>query len=108
MSEQQGSPVDSVADWFAGARQSIVLLRRRPPIPEGRRKALPGPVLGPYAAPQDLVTGLREFGCAAACVAAGRIATNSVRELPGGWGWKFDPKIFSGAPRLPRLAPLKC
>lgn len=34
------------------------------------------------------------------------VASVSVREYDGGWGWKFDPMIFAHAPRLPTLGPL--
>jgi pimeloyl-ACP methyl ester carboxylesterase len=36
------------------------------------------------------------------------IANASVREVQGGWGWKFDSRIFNHAPQLPGLAPLEC
>jgi pimeloyl-ACP methyl ester carboxylesterase len=36
------------------------------------------------------------------------VAATSVREVPGGWGWKFDSHIFDHAPQLPHLAPLEC
>lgn len=36
------------------------------------------------------------------------IAGTSVRQVPGGWTWKFDPEVFDRAPRLPHLAPLRC
>jgi pimeloyl-ACP methyl ester carboxylesterase len=36
------------------------------------------------------------------------IAAVSVREFPGGWGWKFDSTIFNHAPQLPSLEPLAC
>jgi pimeloyl-ACP methyl ester carboxylesterase len=36
------------------------------------------------------------------------IANASVREVQGGWGWKFDSRIFNHAPQLPGLAPLDC
>ena len=34
------------------------------------------------------------------------VASVSVREYDGGWGWKFDPMIFAHAPQLPVLGPL--
>jgi len=36
------------------------------------------------------------------------VAASSVREVPGGWGWQFDSKIFDHAPQLPELAALDC
>jgi pimeloyl-ACP methyl ester carboxylesterase len=39
---------------------------------------------------------------------ATHVANTSVREVPGGWSWKFDSKIFDRAPQLPELIPLAC
>lgn len=39
---------------------------------------------------------------------ATHVANTSVREVPGGWRWKFDSKIFDRAPQLPELTPLAC
>ena len=39
---------------------------------------------------------------------ASYIAGASVREVAGGWTWKFDSKIFDRAPQLAALAPLEC
>lgn len=36
------------------------------------------------------------------------VAETSLRQVPGGWTWKFDSHIFDGAPTLPDLAPLAC
>ncbi len=36
------------------------------------------------------------------------VAATSVREITGGWGWKFDSRIFDHVPQLPELAPLAC
>jgi pimeloyl-ACP methyl ester carboxylesterase len=36
------------------------------------------------------------------------VAAASVREVPGGWGWKFDSRIFDHAPQLPDLAVVGC
>jgi pimeloyl-ACP methyl ester carboxylesterase len=36
------------------------------------------------------------------------VASTSIREVPGGWSWKFDSRIFDHAPQLPDLAALNC
>ncbi len=36
------------------------------------------------------------------------IAGTSVRQVPGGWTWKFDPRVFDRSPHLPDLEPLNC
>jgi pimeloyl-ACP methyl ester carboxylesterase len=36
------------------------------------------------------------------------VASMSIREVDGGWSWKFDSHIFDHAPRLPELAALEC
>jgi pimeloyl-ACP methyl ester carboxylesterase len=71
----------------------------RKPDPESQERADRGPVRKPRVYP-DLATALARFRLLPAQTCENdyimeHIARTSVREVGGGWRWKFDPRVFA-------------